>query len=259
MTSFGSLFKVMFKDKFRSMNFILMLNVIAIVVSIAWDAIQEGLNPTAPLAIAMGWSMLALLMAFVQLSISQERKYTRDSYRLIPTSNTKFYLANMVSSLASYFYVLVVEVVFYFATALFDWSYYMKNLQAMSIVNGRAIFDAPNAITGSSVLLAVSLTSLILAWTTINLIHMASSAATNFLPLTGRKFLSAVIYVVVTWVVLQFVGVLSGSANDALNIIFNGTYTANFFIVWLIMAVIILIEAAASVYLMSRWVETITE
>jgi len=259
MTSFGSLFKVMFKDKFRTMNFILMINVIAIVVSVIWTAFQGGMDKSAPLAITIGWSMLAYLGAFVQLSINQERKYTRDSYHLIPASSTKFYLANTVSALASYVYVVVAEFVLYIITALFNWSEYMDALQAMAMVNGRATFDAPNAITGVLVMVALILTSLILSWTTINLIHMVSSAATNFLPSAGRKFLSFVIYVLVTWLVMRFIGMASGLANDSLNMIFQGSYTANFFIVWLVMAVIILIEAAVSIYLMSRWVETITE
>ncbi|WP_125567505.1 hypothetical protein [Companilactobacillus insicii] len=259
MTSFGSLFKTMFKEKFRDMNFFLMINLIAIVVSIIVTAFQGGMNRSASLAITIGWSMLAYLIAFVRLSILQERKFVRDSYRLIPISDTKLYLANLVTSLVNYIYVVIAQIVFYLVAAIPNWSEYSDALNMMAMVNGRATFDAPNAIMGVIALLCLSLVILILSWTTISLIHLASRSASNFLPSTGRKVMNIVIYVVVILLVLKVVGFVTDQLNNSVNMIFNSNYTANFAVTILVFLVVAAIEAAINIYLMSNWVETVSE
>ncbi|WP_125591150.1 hypothetical protein [Companilactobacillus jidongensis] len=259
MTSFGNVFKAMFKEKFRNMNFFLMINVIAIVVSIIVTAFQGGMDKSTPLAITIGWSMLAGVISFVMLSVIQERKYTRDSYRLIPVSDTKFYLANLATSFVSYLYVIVAQAVFYLIAAIPNWSEYSDTLNMMAMMNGRASFDAPNAIMGVLAMTCLMLVILILSWTTINLIHLASRSASNFLPSTGRRVMNVVIYVVVIWLVLRVVGFVMNQLNNSVNMLFNSNYTANFALTIVVFLVVAVAEAAVSIYLMNNWVETISE
>lgn len=259
MTSFGSLFKSFFKSRFRDMNFLLMINLIAIVVSIIVTAFQGGMNNSAPLAITLLWSPIATLIAFIRLSITQELTYTRDSYRLIPISDTKFYLANLAASFVSYLYVVVAEAVFYLISAIPNWSEYMDALNTMSMINGRASFDAPNAIMGSLAIFCLMIAIIVLAWTTINLIHLASRSASNFLPSTGRKIMNVVIYVVVIWLVLRVVGFAMDQLRNSVNMLINANYTANFALNIVVFLVVAAVEAAVSIYLMNNWVETISE
>ncbi|WP_334329690.1 hypothetical protein [Companilactobacillus sp. HBUAS59699] len=259
MTSFGNLFKTFLKERFRDMNFFLMINIIAIFVSIAVQAFSGNLDKSSSLAITIGWSTLAFLIAFVRLSVIQERTYTRDSYRLIPISDTKFYTANLLATFVSYLYVFVAQAVFYLVSAIPNWSSYTQVLNDMAMINGRASFDAPNFITGVLALNGLMLAIMILSWTTITLIHLASRSASNFLPSTGRKVMNVVIYVVVIWLVLKVVNFAVDQMNNSVNMLFNANYSASFALNILMFLVIAVVEAAVSIYLMNNWVETITE
>lgn len=259
MTSFGSLFKTLFKERFRDMNFFLMINIIAILVTIVVQSFSGGIDKSAPLAITLMWSMLAFIIAFVRLSVIQERTYTRDSYRLIPVSDTKFYSANLLATFVGYLYVVVAQFVFYLVSAIPNWSEYSQVLTNMAMINGRASFDAPNFITGVLALTCFMLAILILSWTTITLIHLVSRSASNFLPSTGRKVMNVIIYVAVIWLVIKVVNFAVDQMSNSVNMLFDANYSTNFALNIVIFLIIAAVESVVSVYLMNNWVETITE
>lgn len=259
MTSFLSMFKVDLKNKFRNMNFVLMIDVIAIVVAVIWDAIKGNLSKQTYFSTAFSFSIIVYLVSFIILARIQERSYTRDSYRLIPISDTKFYLANLASTLVSFLYVIVAQLVLYAITFSINAKEFMDYLQMAAMMNGRASFDAPSAMMGSAAFATSVLGFLILGWTTISLIHLVTRSASNFLPSTGRRFLSIVLYIIVIWLVIEATNSLTGNLSNSVNSLFSTNYVSGFLLNLLIYLVIAAVEAAISIFLMSRWVETITE
>ncbi|APX71939.1 hypothetical protein M5C72_02010 [Companilactobacillus allii] len=259
MTSFSSMFKVDLKNKFRNMNFVLMIDVIAIVVAIIWNAIQGNLSKQSYLAIAFSFSIIVYFVSFVILAYIQEKSYTRDSYRLIPINDTKFYLANLASTLVAYLYVIVAQLVLYAIAFAINAEEFNDYLQMISMMNGRASFDAPSAMLGSLAFVASVLGAIIFNWATITLIHLVTRSASNFLPSTGRRFLNIVLYIIVIWLVIEVTSSLTNNLSSSVSSLFSVTYASGFLLKLLIYLVIAAVESAISIFLMSRWVETITE
>jgi len=49
-------------------------------------------------------------VTFIWLAFHTEHDLTRDSYRLLPVSDTVFYLASLASSLVAYLYFVLIRV-----------------------------------------------------------------------------------------------------------------------------------------------------
>lgn len=260
MTSFGRFFKATLNDKFRSTNFILLINIMAIFVSIIWSAVDGNFSKNSWFQYTFSWSFLAILIVFIRLTVLQERIYTRDSYRLVPIGDIKFYLANLASSFVGMIYALAVEFVMYFITIAINWDDYSQALKMMAMMNGqRSNFEVSQlwGIVGMWMLMMLAL--MLLTWTTINLIHLLSRTGSNFLPSTGRRILNVVVYIVVIWAVLRIVSYIMSTLNNSVNMLSNSSDIWSFLLYILIYVVVAALEAAGSIYLLHNWVETVSE
>lgn len=259
MTSFGKLFKVTISERFQAMNFILLIDLIAIAVSSIWVAITSTLNSAAFSSIVLSWSSIVFLVAFIRLAILQEKTFTRDSYRLIPIDDTKFYLGNLASTLVAFIYVVFVECVLYGIVAAFNWKSLQEIITYFKLMNPQANFSTLNISLALLSLVVLMLSMIVLGWTTINLIHLVGRSAGNFLPSTGRKALNFVMYFLVIWLVLGIVSFLRQAIGISMAFIGNSNDTLTYFLNLLVFLLIAAIEAVVSIYLLHRWVETITE
>lgn len=256
MTSFGKLFKVTINERFKSMNFILLIDLIAIAVSSIWVAITGNMSTETFSSIVFSWSSLVFIFAFVRLAVLQESTFTRDSYRLIPISDTKFYLANLASTLVSFLYVVLIEGILYGIVIAMNWNTVQEVITYMKLMNR---FTTANGILAGLTGLILTIAMVVLGWTTINLIHLVGRSASNFLPSTGRKVLNVVMYILVIWLVLRVVGFLSEQIGNSMALISNSNDFWTFLLNVSVFLLVAIIEAVVSIYLLNRWVETITE
>lgn len=257
MTKFKDFFKVLMADKFRNMNFILLINVIAIAVSVIWTLIDGDFNNNTFFQFAFSWSFLAMLIAFIRIAVLHERIYARDSYRLIPVSDTMFYLTNLLTSFIAMAYVAVIEFILNAATAAINWQEYVDQFNLMSAMYGRQNLDISSFFKGLAAMVIVMIALTILAWTTISLIHLLSRAGSSFM--RRSRILNFILYVVVIFIVLRVVGFLTNIVQSSMNVFGNSSDILQFSLYIIGFLVVAAIEAAISIYMMGRWVETVSE
>jgi len=256
MTSFGAVFKVMSKDRFRTATKVIGAEVAVIVVSILWSWVTGNLTGGAFFGLTASWSMPAMLAAFIFLAVANEHVYTRDTYRLIPVGETKLYSANLLSSFVMYLYVGVVQLVLYLVTITID-SDALKGILA----GMKAGMESPNFSNADAAkivfgLLLMSCALILMSWTTISLVHLVVSSTNNFLPNVSRRAVNVVLYVIVIYLVVRVAAFLISKFNSLDSMMSAGTQV-QFGMNIVGILVIAAIEIVANIFLLKKWVETI--
>lgn len=259
MTSFKDFFKILMGQKFRQVNFVLLINVIAIAVSVLWTLINGNFTNNTFFQVTVSWSFIFMLWAFVRITVTHERVYARDSYRLIPIGDTKFYCTNLLTSFLSWAYVAVVELIICAATATINWQEYVDSFNMMRMMYGTRVPDMNMLISAFISMAIVMIVVTILAWTTISLIHLLTRAGSNFMPYRRSRIVNFLLYVVVIYIVLRVVGFMMNLVTNSTDMFANSNDVWQFVLYILGFLVVSAIEAALSIYLMSRWVETVSE
>ncbi|MFD1421060.1 ABC transporter permease [Lactiplantibacillus songbeiensis] len=249
MTKMSALFKTMGWTKFRQMNQMILLELIAVAVTGIWTAIKGHFNLATLFYLTTSWSMLPYVVGFILLAVSTEKAYTADTFRLIPIEETRFYLMNLLSSLAVLVYFMIVQAVLYGLTLWLGWSRISGMLPPMMAVN-------TNVATPVLVMLLVSLMTALLIWSTISFVHLVTSATSNFLPKFRQRALNVVVYVIVIFITMRVAGFIVHGVAWFARITFNGTDLGQFWLALAAMAVVILIESILNVFLLKKWVET---
>ncbi|WP_125770731.1 hypothetical protein [Companilactobacillus furfuricola] len=259
MTSFKDFFKILMGQKFRQMNFVLLINIIAIAVSVLWTLINGDFNNNTFFQVALSWSFIVMLWAFLRITVTHESIYTRDSYRLVPISDTKFYCINLLTSFIAMAYVAVVEFVIGAATAAINWQEYVDSFNMMRMMYGTRVPDAGMIVESLLSMALVMMVVTILAWTTVSLIHLLTRAGSNFMPYRRSRIINFVLYVVVIYIVLRVVGFMMNLVMNSTDMFGNSSDVWHFVLYIVGFLVVSAIEAVLSVYLMNRWVETVSE
>lgn len=250
MTSFGSIFKVMGKDRFWMVNKIILVQLAVMAISLIWVSIRQGIQSGVIFGVMVAVSGPITLGAFILLANANEKIYKCDTYRLIPVSETKLYSTNLLSSALSILYFGIVQVALYCITMAMDRNFMIKILQTGSEFTTS---KATEVILGSLLIIVMLF---ILGWTTISLVHLVVSATNNFLPNMSRRVINVVLYIVVIFLVIRVavfifkeLGNLSGFMT--LN---NGITQYSVSLIGLL--IVILLESVLNVFLLKKWVET---
>ena len=98
MTSFGALTNALTRRKIQVINHLLVLDIIAILLTILYAVYQGDLSAADPLIYTMSYSLVVFFVAFILIARHNERIFVNDSYRLVPTSDTGLYSANLLST-----------------------------------------------------------------------------------------------------------------------------------------------------------------
>lgn len=115
MTSFGTVFKVMFANKRHFVQRLALLQFIAAIFIAIWWMLAEG-NAHSDWQIS-GLLMFLTLMPFVDIfflfasSYQNEKLLRAQSWNLIPTSSSNLYLANLCSAIVEGIYLVVIQIV----------------------------------------------------------------------------------------------------------------------------------------------------
>ena len=116
MTTFKALFNQMGKKKRRSVYLLALLQLVAASVFALWALFSNGgafSNQDKPIAwFVMVFTFAPLAdMAYVVLSAWQnEKEYSSQTWRLVPVSSSKFYLANILSAIVNGLYLVLIQI-----------------------------------------------------------------------------------------------------------------------------------------------------
>lgn len=252
MTKFTALLKVMSRDRFRLINWLLVADIAVVAATLLWSFVRQGIQPGETFGVALAWSMVAFIIAFVLLSVRIERVYTRDTYRLLPLGDTKLYLTNLFSSFAMFIYFGIVQLIIYLITEAVDNTYLTEILRTVSGPSYTTM-EAAKICVG---MLIMGLSLVILGWTTISLVHLVISATNNFLPNASRRLINVVLYIIVIYLVVRVIGFLFYEFNNFGQLI-DGGGTTHFLINILGVLVVAAIEAVLNIFILKKWVETV--
>ena len=116
MTTFKALFSQMGKKKRRSVYLLALLQLVAASVFALWalfsngDAFSSQAKPIAWFVMLSTFAPFAD-MAYVVLSAWQnEKEYSSQTWRLVPISSSKFYLANILSAFVNGLYLVLIQI-----------------------------------------------------------------------------------------------------------------------------------------------------
>ncbi|MFC6182245.1 ABC transporter permease [Lactiplantibacillus daowaiensis] len=253
MTSFGSLFKAMSRDKFRQMNQLLALELIATVVTLIWVAIKGEFSSSTLMFATMGWAPLPSVVGVIILAFGIEKTYTADSFRLMPVEETKLYSTNLLTSLVNLVYFTIIQaVVCSIAVSIAFFSDGGASMMG-NMPPARAMTDFVGMLIAVVVLYLILN---LLIWSTISFVHLITRAASSFLPKMRQQVVNIVIYVVVIFLTLRLSGFIIHGVAWVSRVAFSNNDWSQIWVSIVAMAVVILIEGAINVICLKKWVET---
>ncbi|MFT8742257.1 MAG: ABC transporter permease [Lentilactobacillus hilgardii] len=259
MTSFGALTNALTRRKIQVINHLLVLDIIAILLTILYAVYQGDLSAADPLIYTMSYSLVVFFVAFILIARHNERIFVNDSYRLVPTSDTGLYSANLLSAFISMIYLGVTQIIFSMIAAAMNFQQVMTTLgQAFEhssptpgSMNSRS--EIIGALIGLVILMIVST---IFAWASISLIHLTTSALTAFLPDSRSRLYRFILYVVVIAAILYILGKIVNPIGDIFYGMVNDNSYYQIYLSSLALLVVAVLESAVNVYLLRNWVET---
>jgi len=252
MTNFKKTFAVTWAPKLHIANLMLMLYGLLVVVSMVVMVLSTGWRSVNLANVTMGPASGLGIVTFIWLAFHTEHDLTRDSYRLLPVSDTVFYLASLASSLVAYLYFVLIRVL------VMGLGFLISNYSGMRQVVGQlqqaAIQQLGSGRFYGLVVFGVAMMFLLIiwAWVLISLIHLVINVVSALLPNVKQKVIKGVLAVILILGLLKMGQWLSSLmtylVNDASG---NVTMVASLGMVAVVTAAMI----ALNIYLMKNWVE----
>lgn len=229
MTTFKALFNQMGKKKRRSVYLLALLQLVAASVFALWALFSNGgafSNQDKPIAwFVMVFTFAPLAdMAYVVLSAWQnEKEYSSQTWRLVPVSSSKFYLANILSAIVNGLYLVLIQIgmgVVTFLPALIS-NDVRTNIWEINqaISKSSQAGDFWQKLSDSfpigemlSALLAFLL-FVILVYSIVTTLNLSSRTITDFLPDKHSKLIRFVIMIVLIFIFI----VLTNNLGSLLN------------------------------------------
>ena len=269
MTTFKALFNQMGKKKRRSVYLLALLQLVAASIFALWGVLSNGgfSNSDKPIAWFVMVCTFAPLadMAYVVLSTWQnEKEYSSQTWRLVPISSSKFYLANISSAIVNGLYLVLIQIGMGIVTFLP--AFLSKDVRTNIWEINRAISKATHAgdfwqkFSDSlpigemlSAFLAFLLFA-ILVYSIVTLLNLSSRTITDFLPDKHSKLIRFVIMIILIFIFI----VLTNNLGSLLNQIRWGDMTNSligFVESNVMMALIDIILGAINVWLLKNFHE----
>lgn len=276
MISFSKVFKELFHVKNRVVHMIVLLNAVASIIltlimltssnggkgqiSTGSRAYEIGNFGGFILVLAGVMAMMIFFTSafyFIWSSVANEKIGRQQTWQLLPISSSKFYLANILSSLVSYIYMGLLQVAIIALDLLFGimvsdgirkWVNYIFSGTELSNVDVAEI--AQGLILGALIVLL----STILWYLLIGIYHYLTRAAIEFMPFAGNKFITFLIRVVL---LVAFIYALS-MISDASRIIFDPSRAQAFDTMYLANLQLLILDivfGSLNIFLYSRFVE----
>ncbi|WP_412988564.1 hypothetical protein ACLJJ6_07095 [Pediococcus siamensis] len=251
MTSSFKLLQTLFRQRSTSVHKIFGLQIVALIVTVVILFFKQHFEADYPAGFASGYGVVAAFVLFFSLLVKNEDVWKNSVYRLLPISNTKLYIANFFSSLLSFIYFLVLELILFSIctlTDLEDFSWHIPSHALGYVSSGLALF----------------LTILLASWTFISMVHLLGDVISKFLPDTSQKLVRLVLYILVFVLVSNILSTIGAKVGDLFTPLFqlqiNGTSEMDQIITPLFFSSGILLlwsflYSVVNIYLLSHWTE----
>ncbi len=227
MTTFKALFNQMGKKKRRSVYLLALLQLVASTFAL-WGLFYNGGSSNSDKPIA--WFVMVCTftpladMAYVVLSAWQnEKEYSSQTWRLVPISSSKFYLANISSAIVNGLYLVLIQIGMGIVTFLP--AFLSKDVRTNIWEINRALAKETHAgdfwqkfsdafPIGEilSAFLAFILFA-ILVYSIVTLLNLSSRTITDFLPDKHSKLIRFVIMIILIFIFI----VLTNNLGSLLN------------------------------------------
>lgn len=253
MTSMTSLISGLFRQRNRNVYLATGISLLVLLVTAGYTLLH-GLslsNIGGDYGVIMTLAMIAMLFI---LAVQNERVWTHNSYRLIPISDTKLYIGNMIATILSFIYFSVIQIVILIICNIGSYSVFgsISNHELLVLSSGSLLF----------------ILSFTFVWVFISMVNLILKSIAAFLPEIRQRLFRVLISLGVVVVVLYIFNTIEGFfgkfALQSHSLNFNGSADINlrisevFGVGTLYFAVIIVIMSLINIYLLEHWVETKT-
>ncbi|WLS99653.1 hypothetical protein RAM07_04990 [Lactobacillus helsingborgensis] len=273
MTSFNSLFGRFFVKKAKNAYSLLILQVIgALAFSVCGLLIGTGgfyefLNLYTELLPdwLMGFLILSffcIIYFFIYMAVKNERLSHNQTWRLAATSDSKFYLANSLSSFVTFIYFIVLDMIV--AGILFYFSYQIdqnfKSSWQKMIKQLNPVFDVNTVHFIINIIILVILCCLFLSLL-ISFLNFASRAIMDYLPSFSSRLLVSFFHLIIVIIIAMlfarmemfFANQIMGNILNLLN--FKPAYDSNLLYANIIIAIVNLILLGVNIFLFDYFYE----
>lgn len=253
MSDFVGLSKNLIWEKWKLINWILGIDLIALIGICLWMLIKGNLDSNTAIGTTLISFSIINFISFIMLSRVNERILTSNNYRLIPSTDTKLYLGNILTTFLVFVYLQILEGII---NAII---YLLAGQDIESYLNMSGSINFGTLV--QMILLIVLIPFLI--WSAITLVHLLISFISGFLPFGSQRFVKFILYLIVIWAGVYVFRIITESIFKMINSTLNqGISSLSQFnaVTWIGLGVIfawIVIISAINIYLQKRWVETI--
>ncbi|MBA1434046.1 hypothetical protein [Bombilactobacillus bombi] len=255
MTKFTNVIKVSIQSRLRMTTRLLMINLIVVAVSFVFTLFVSTVRPYWSLSLFLNllfWIIIFAIAIMVQMIISSRNNLRSNRFRLIPITETKLYVADSLSSLISFIYANIIQVIILFVSLKLLW----LTLPNDDIGAGfRAGFIHGNSHSGGVGGNLASLLSPILIIMLVHLVDFFSTFILNYIPGGAQKFVKIIVYLVVISIAVYLIF----NVIKILYSLFTGNLVHQATSIWLangVIAALVIVVGAINIYLLRR-VETI--
>lgn len=273
MTSFNSLFGRFFVKKAKNAYSLLILQVIgALAFSVCGLLIGTGgfygfLNLYTELLPdwLMGFLILSffcIIYFFIYMAVKNERLSHNQTWRLAATSDSKFYLANSLSSFVTFIYFIVLDIIV--AGILFYFSYQIdqnfKSSWQKMIKQLNPAFDVNTVHFIINIIILVMLCCFFLSLL-ISFLNFASKAIMDYLPSFSSRLLVSFFHLIIVIIIAMlfarmemfFANQIMGNILNLLN--FKPAYDSNLLYANIIISTVNLILLGVNIFLFDYFYE----
>lgn len=245
MTKFWPLSTILLKKKSNSVHLIVGLQLIAVVITIVTALWKQQYDSMVWLGSLLGYGFFGGMILFILLARHTEYFWTSNFYRLLPTTDMQLYVANLVSTLLSYVYFIVIEAI-------------LSGLTLLVTAPNASIPSDSYRYAGSGMLAFFAL--VLYGWVFISLVHLIGRTISSWLPEMRSKFVYFLFYVIVGVILIRILNTVGDLLGKLIAPLVTGQLDPDVLPGTLAfsgaLAVIILIFSAINIYLLKYRVET---
>ncbi|KRK95681.1 hypothetical protein FD25_GL000096 [Levilactobacillus acidifarinae DSM 19394] len=238
----------MWKPKGHIVNLMLFFYLLIVVISLIGQVIHGGMGDFSLLKASSGDFGLGVV-TFIWLTVQTERDYVSDTYRLMPASEAKQYLAGLSTAFVAYLYFVAVRSLVMGVGLGLEWPRLSVELdQLRSNLTG-----LPHNWQMIAVFVALLVLLLMInAWVYVSLIHFILNTVSAFLPAGQQKVVKVVVAILVVAATIALSVWLGRLQYQLLH---GASSTVNMWVDLVVALVTIVVTVTINICLMRKWVE----
>lgn len=263
MTRMRTLNNQLFFNRWKMINLVFLFDLMVLGIIILIDMISNKMTfKLVKLDKLYMYYMLiaffAYVVSFVLLAKDNERVLFSNKYRMIPITEWKLYLSNMLSSLLALIYFWFLEGIVNTIFGSIQANHFLVGNALTSILYTKAYYKLPNVdMTVRSFI--IGFLSITLVWSIVTLVHFLISLISDKFALKKKRVIKYVLYFLITYICLMiFNSTVSGvfvlMYGDGFNVLekINSMLLTSIFIFigWIIVLTLM------NIYLLKKHIET---